>query len=170
MSDARATLRELRRTRTKHRLGSTDWWDVAYRVYLFAFAGLTAVVVVSDAIDGLIDDEVNIDELFAKAPSILGIAVVLAVAMGLRSGADGGPISVEIADIRHVLLAPLSRRLVLFTPIWQRFRSMMFSFGLVGAIVGQLIATELPLTRGPPGRRAVRSTERSSARCSSAPA
>ena len=147
MSDARATLRELRRTRTKHRLGSTDWWDVAYRVYLFAFAGLTAVVVVSDAIDGLIDDEVNIDELFAKAPSILGIAVVLAVAMGLRSGADGGPISVEIADIRHVLLAPLSRRLVLFTPIWQRFRSMMFSFGLVGAIVGQLIATELPGSR-----------------------
>ena len=143
MSDARATLRELRRTRTKHRLGSTDWWDVAYRVYLFAFAGLALVVVVSDAIEGLIDDEVNIDELFTKAPSILGIAVVLAVAMGLRSGADGGPISVEIADIRHVLLAPLPRRMVLFTPIWQRFRSMMFSFGLVGAIVGQLIATEL---------------------------
>ncbi len=147
MSDARATLRELRRTRTKHRLGSTDWWDVAYRVYLFAFAGLTLVVVVSDAIDGLIDDEVDIDQLFAKAPSILGIAVVLAVAMGLRSGADGGPISVEVADIRHVLLAPLSRRLVLFTPIWQRFRSMMFSFGLVGAIVGQLVATELPGSR-----------------------
>ena len=147
MSDARATLRELRRTRTKHRLGSTDWWDVAYRVYLFAFAGLTVVVIVSDAIDGLIDDEVDIDQLFAKAPSILGIAVVLAVAMGLRSGADGGPISVEVADIRHVLLAPLSRQLVLFTPIWQRFRSMMFSFGLVGAIVGQLVATELPGSR-----------------------
>ena len=36
---------------------------------------------------------------------------------------------------------------VLFTPIWQRFRSMMFSFGLVGAIVGQLVATELPGSR-----------------------
>ena len=147
MSDARATLRELRRTRTKRRLGSTDWWDIAYRVYLFAFAGLALVVIVSDAIDGLIDDEVDIDVLFAKAPSILGIAVMLAVAMGLRSGADGGPISVEVADIRHVLLAPLSRQLVLFTPIWQRFRSMMFSFGLVGAIVGQLVATELAGSR-----------------------
>src|SRR3954453_5282120 len=107
MSDARATLRELRRTRTKHRLGSTDWWDVAYRVYLFAFAGLTLVVIVFDAIDGLIDDEVDIDQLFTKAPSILGLAVGLAWARGLRSGADGGPISVEVADIRHVLLAPL---------------------------------------------------------------
>lgn len=136
-------MRELRRTRTKHRLGSTDWWDVAYRVYLFAFAGLVLVVVVSDAIDGLIDDQVDIDELFMKAPSILGIAVVLAVAVGLRSGADGGPISIESADIRHVLLAPISRRLVLFTPIWQRFRSMIFGFGLVAAIVGQLVATEL---------------------------
>ena len=143
MSDARATLRELRRTRTKRRLGSTDWYDIAYRVYLFAFAGLVAVVVVSDAIDGLIDDEVDVDVLLAKGPSILGIAVMLAVAMGLRSGADGGPISVETADIRHVLLAPMSRRAVLFTPIWQRLRSMMFSFGLVGAVVGQLVATEL---------------------------
>ena len=68
---------------------------------------------------------------------------MLAVAMGLRSGADGGPISVETADIRHVLLAPMSRRAVLFTPIWQRLRSTMFSFGLVGAVVGQLVATEL---------------------------
>ena len=143
MSDARATLRELRRTRTKRRLGSTDWYDIAYRVYLFAFAGLVLVVVLSDAIDGLIDDEVDVDVLLAKGPSILGIAVMVAVAMGLRSGADGGPISVETADIRHVLLAPMSRRVVLFTPIWQRLRSTMFSFGLVGAVVGQLVATEL---------------------------
>jgi hypothetical protein len=143
MSDARATLRELRRTRTKRRLGSTDWYDIAYRVYLFAFAGLVLLVVVSDAIDGLIDDDVDVDVLLAKGPSILGIAVMLAVAMGLRSGADGGPISVETADIRHVLLAPMSRRVVLFTPIWQRLRSTMFSFGLVGAVIGQLVATEL---------------------------
>ncbi|MET0911092.1 MAG: hypothetical protein ABWZ99_16620 [Ilumatobacteraceae bacterium] len=143
MTDARATLRELRRTRTKRRLGSTDWIDIAYRVYLFAFAGLIAVVVVSDAIDGLIDDDVDVNVLLTKGPSILGIAVMLAVALGLRSGADGGPISVETADIRHVLLAPMSRRAVLFTPIWQRLRSTMFSFGLVGAVVGQLVATEL---------------------------
>src|SRR6187399_38637 len=123
MSDARATLRELRRTRTKRRLGSTD------------------------AIDGLIDDEVDVNVLLAKGPSILGIAVMVAVAMGLRSGADGGPISVEPADIRHVLLAPISRRVVLFTPIWQRLRSTMFSFGLVGAVIGQLVATELAGSR-----------------------
>ncbi len=147
MSDGRATLRELRRTRTKRRLGSTDWYDIAYRVYLFAFAGLVLVVVVSDAIDGLIDDDVDVNELLTKGPSILGIAVMLALALGLRSGADGGPISVETADIRHVLLAPISRRAVLFTPIWQRLRSTMFGFGLVGAVVGQLVATELAGSR-----------------------
>ncbi len=97
----------------------------------------------SDAIDGLIDDDVDVNVLLAKGPSILGIAVMVAVAMGLRSGADGGPISVETADIRHVLLAPISRRVVLFTPIWQRLRSTMFSFALVGAVIGQLVATEL---------------------------
>jgi hypothetical protein len=143
MSTARATLHDLRRTRTKRRLGSTDWYDVAYRVYLFAFSGLVAVVVISDAVDGLIDDEVSTADLLARGPSILGLAAVLAFAVGLRSGADGGPVAVETADVRHVLLSPISRRLVLFTPIWQRFRSVMFGLGLACAVVGQLVATEL---------------------------
>ncbi len=147
MSTARATLHDLRRTRTKRRLGTTDWYDVAYRVYLFAFAGLVAVVVISDAIDGLVDDDVSTADLLAKGPSILGIAAALAFAVGLRSGADGGPVAVETADVRHVLLSPISRRLVLFTPIWQRFRSVMFGLGLACAVVGQLVATEVAGSR-----------------------
>jgi hypothetical protein len=147
MSDTSATLRELRRTRTKHRLGSTDWYDVAYRVYLFAFGGLTAVVLASDAVTGLVDDNVTTAQLLQKGPSVLGIGVMLALAVGLRSGADGGPVSIETADTRHLLLAPIPRRLVLFKPIWQRFRSVMFGFALVCAVIGQLVATELEGSR-----------------------
>jgi hypothetical protein len=72
---------------------------------------------------------------------------VAAFALGLRSGADGGPIAIEVADIRHVLLAPISRRSVMLRPIGQRLRAAAFALGLGGAVLGQLIATEVEGSR-----------------------
>jgi hypothetical protein len=146
-SDSRITLRELRQTRKQRRLGDTDWYDVAYRVYLFGLLGLTAVVVASDAITGVVGDGVDSDDLLTRGPSIMGILVMLAFAMGLRSGADGGPVSIEVADIRHVLLAPVSREMVMLRPISQRMRSIVFGLALTGAVLGQLVATELEGSR-----------------------
>jgi len=146
-NDARATLREMRQTRTRRRLGEVEWFDVAYRVYLFALVGLIVVVTASDAIEGVVGDGVDTDELLAVGPSIIGIVVVVAAALGLRSGADGGPVSVELADIRHVLLSPMPRRAALLRPVGQRFRSLGFGLALVGAVLGQLVATELDGSR-----------------------
>lgn len=142
-SHARANLRELRRTRTQHRLGDTEWYDVAYRAYLFGLVGLTVVVVVSDAIRGLIPDEVETGELLARGPATLGLVVVTACAIGLRSGADGGPISIEVADVRHLLLAPIPRRMVMTKPVMQRLRAVIFALALGAAVLGQLVAREL---------------------------
>jgi hypothetical protein len=146
-ADAKATLRELRRTRQRRRLGETDWYDIAYRVYLFALVGLVVVVWVSDAIDGAIGDSVDTQDLLTRGPAIIGLMVVVAFGLGLRSGADGGPISIEVADIRHVLLAPISQRSVMLRPIGQRLRSAAFALGLAGAVLGQLIATEVEGSR-----------------------
>jgi hypothetical protein len=146
-SDAKATLRELRRTRQRRRLGETDWYDIAYRVYLFALVGLVVVVWVSDAVDGAIGDGVDTQDLLTRGPAVIGLMVVVAFALGLRSGADGGPISIEVADIRHVLLAPISQRSVMLRPIGQRLRSAAFAIGLAGAVLGQLIATEVEGSR-----------------------
>ena len=146
-ADAKATLSELRRTRQRRRLGETDWYDIAYRVYLFALVGLVVVVWVSDAVDGAIGDSVDTQDLLTRGPAIIGLMVVVAFALGLRSGADGGPISIEVADIRHVLLAPISQRSVMLRPIGQRLRSAAFALGLAGAVLGQLIATEVEGSR-----------------------
>jgi len=146
-SDAKATLKELRRTRQRRRLGELDWYDIAYRVYLFALVGLVVVVWVSDAIDGVIGDSVDTEDLLARGPSVIGLMVVIAFALGLRSGADGGPISVEVADIRHVLLGPISQRAFMLRPIGQRLRAAAFAVGLTGAVLGQLIATEVEGSR-----------------------
>jgi hypothetical protein len=144
---SRATLAELRTTRQRRRLGDTDWYDIAYRVYLFALVGLALVVWVSEAIDGVIGDGIDSAELLERGPAVIGLLVVAAFALGLRSGADGGPIAIEVADIRHVLLAPISRRSVMLRPIGQRLRAAAFAIGLGGAVLGQLIATEVEGSR-----------------------
>ncbi len=144
---SKATLAELRRTRQRRRLGDTDWYDIAYRVYLFALVGLTLVVWVSDAVDGAIGDNVDTADLLTRGPAIIGLLVVAAFALGVRSGADGGPIAIEVADIRHVLLAPIERRSVMLRPVAQRLRAAAFALGLGGAVLGQLIATEVEGSR-----------------------
>ncbi len=146
-SDAKATLKELRRTRQRRRLGELDWYDIVYRVYLFALVGLVVVVWVSDAIDGAIGDSVDTQDLLTRGPAVIGLLLVIAFALGLRSGADGGPVSVEVADIRHVLLAPISQRAFMLRPIGQRLRAAAFAVGLTGAVLGQLIATEVEGSR-----------------------
>ena len=144
---SKATLTELRTTRQRRRLGDTDWYDIAYRVYLFALVGLALVVWVSEAIDGVIGDGIDTAQLLERGPAVIGLLVVTAFALGLRSGADGGPIAIEVADIRHVLLAPISRRSVMLRPIGQRLRAAAFAIGLGGAVLGQLIATEVEGSR-----------------------
>ena len=144
---SKATVAELRKTRQRRRLGDTDWYDIAYRVYLFALVGLALVVWVSEAVDGVIGNGIDTDQLLERGPSIIGLLVVAAFALGVRSGADGGPIAIEVADIRHVLLAPISRRSVMLRPIGQRLRAAAFAIGLGGAVLGQLIATEVEGSR-----------------------
>ena len=82
-SDQRAVLRDLRRTRKQRRLGDTEWFDVAYRVYLFALGGLIAIVLVSDAIGGVIGDDVTTDDLLLHGPSAAGLLVV-----GIKEGEE----------------------------------------------------------------------------------
>jgi len=144
---SKATLNDLRNTRQRRRLGDTDWYDIAYRVYLFGLIGLALVVWVSDAVDGAIGDGIDSADLLTRGPSIIGLLVVAAFALGVRSGADGGPVSIEVADIRHVLLAPISRRSVMLRPVAQRLRAAAFALGLGGAVLGQLIATEVEGSR-----------------------
>ena len=144
---SKATLNDLRKTRQSRRLGDTDWYDIAYRVYLFGLVGLALVVWVSDAVDGAIGDGIDSADLLARGPSIIGLLLVAAFALGVRSGADGGPVSIEVADIRHILLAPISRRSVMLRPVAQRLRAAAFALGLGGAVLGQLIATEVEGSR-----------------------
>ena len=137
-------LREMRRARRTRRLGELEWFEIAYRVYLAALFGGLAVMWLSDLIT---DEPVTASQLadvVERGPAVIGLIAVAAVAVGVRSGSDGGPISLEAGDARHLMLAPVPRREVLLRPVGQRMRAVAFAGAVTGAIAGQLAARRLP--------------------------
>ncbi len=139
-----STLQELRRTRRVRRLGDLEWFDIAYRVYLAALVGGGVVLWASDLVTDEPATAAEIADLTDRGPAVLGLALAAAVAIGLRSGSDGGPISVEAPDVRHLLLAPVPRRAVLTRPVVQRLRAVAFGAAVVASIGGVLAARRLP--------------------------
>lgn len=139
-----SVVRDMRRARRTRRLGELEWFEVAYRAYLAALGGGVLIAWLSDLV---VDDPASAEglaDVTHYGPAVLGIAVAAAIALGLRSGSDGGPISIEAPDVRFVLNAPVDRRSVLAGPVLQRLRAMAFGGAVVGGIAGQLAARRLP--------------------------
>jgi hypothetical protein len=141
MSEA---LRDLRRTRRQRRLGDVEWFDIAYKVYLSAFFGGAAVIIASDWVGDEPATTAQIATAFDRGPALLGLAGAAALAFGVRSGAEGGPLSLEAADVRHLLLAPIDRRAVLLRPTLQRIRAIAGIAALTGGVGGLLASQRLP--------------------------
>ncbi len=139
-------LTDLRRTRRARRLGDTEWFDLAYHVYLAGIFGGSAIIIASDYIGDAQLGEAAVADVFAKGPAVLGLLAVFALVAGLRSGTEGGPVSVEAADVIHLLLAPVSRSQVLRRPLLQRMRAVVFGAILAGGVAGLLAAQRLPGT------------------------
>jgi len=139
-----AALRDLRRTRQLHRLGSLDWFEVAYRVYLFGIFGGGAILWVSSAVRDTPVTGDALDDVLRYGPPLLGLVAALAVLAGLRGGAQGGPLALEAPDVAHVMLAPIDRRYSLRRPAFQRVRAAVGAGAGLGAVMGQLAGRELP--------------------------
>jgi hypothetical protein len=135
---------QMRRTRRVRRLGNLEWFEIAYRVYLAALVGGGIVLWLSSLVSDEPATASQIAALQEHGPAVLGAGAALAAALGLRSGSDGGPVSIEPPDVRYLLLAPIPRGQVLTRPVVQRLRSLAFIGLLVGAIAGQLAARRLP--------------------------
>lgn len=139
-----STVRDLRRARRIRRLGELEWFEIAYRVYLSAIIGGVVVMWLSDLVS---DDPVTATQLDAvreHGGPLIGLFAAAAVALGMRSGSDGGPVSLEAGDARYLMMAPVPRRAVLLRPVAQRLRSVSFAGALAGGVAGQLAARRLP--------------------------
>jgi hypothetical protein len=143
-----AALRDMRSARRHRRVQETEWFEALYRVYLAAIVIGGSVLFISGVFEDAVATTNDISHITEHGPNILGLVVAIALFLGVRSGASGGPIAVEDAEVRHVLLAPLDIRAALRKPAIQRLRSAAFAGALAGAAAGQLAARRLPGSLG----------------------
>jgi hypothetical protein len=133
-------LHAMRTERRKHRVADMDWFEALYRVYISAFLGGGAILFLS----GLTGDKPllgpDLQNVIANTPHAVGLVASIIVFLGLRSGANGGPIAVEEPEVRHVLLAPIPHSAVLRHPAIQRLRTFAFMGAIAGATANQLLS------------------------------
>ena len=145
-ADLEQSLAHWRRYRKRRRIADIDWVDALYRADLTALLGGAAIYALAGIIGG---ERLTTQELHWVATNgadCLGVVVALVLAVGLRSGSRGGPLVLEHADVRHVLLAPVDRTTALRGPALRQLRFLAFVAALVGLVVGVLAARRL----GPP--------------------
>ena len=132
----RVALRELRSTRRGHRLQDIHWSDSIYRLYIvFGGGGFLLWWVVTLLGSPTLNERTRMHVL-QRGPAAAGVLVALAIGGALRSGSRGGPLSLEAADVTHVMQAPIPRRLSLGRPYVHQLRRGIYIGGLAGIAIG----------------------------------
>lgn len=137
-------LREMRRTRLRRRVRELDRFEVLYKAYVAALVISLGVVVVAGAVG---DEQIAGDavgRILRDGPELVGVAVAVVLALGIRSGSLGGPLSLEEPDVLLVMLSPTERRTALRAPLIRLLRFGAFCGAVAGAIGGLVAMHRLP--------------------------
>jgi hypothetical protein len=135
-ADLEGALADWRRFRARKRLAEVHWVDALYQAYLAAIVCAAAVLGGATVVG---DDPVRAtDALAADGAALVGLVAAAVVAVGLRSGARGGPLALDRAEVRHVLLAPVDRVSALRQPALRQLRFLAFVAAVAGATGGHL--------------------------------
>src|SRR3954447_19467391 len=141
-------LADLHRARRKHRAADVDAFDALYRAYLTAIVLGIGVLLLSGITGDTKLSASAVERVRRDGAAAIGLAAALAMAIGMRSGGRGGPLVIEAADVRHVLLSPVDRAVALRGPAFRQLRFAAFSGMVAGAIAGLLALRRLPGTPG----------------------
>jgi hypothetical protein len=135
----------MRSTRRRRFVGQLDnAMEILYRVYVAAIFGAFALAVLAGVVHDAGVGAEAADEIADKGPALLGAGVSLAALAGLRSGARGGPLAIEDAEVQYVLLAPVDRGAALRPAALRQMRiATMVGAGL-GAVAGNFAFRQLP--------------------------
>jgi len=133
----------LRTARRRRELGGRDWGELAYRVYTTSLGALVAVVFLSGLVgDDRLDPE-QAASLVDRLPTWIAVLGAVVVALGVRSGRRGGPVALELPDVFHLLLAPVSRGGVLRRPVASLVIYRVGGAAIVGGLAGSLVDQRL---------------------------
>jgi hypothetical protein len=135
---SRSALAELRHARRHNHRDAVHWIDSLYRVYISGLAAVIAVIVGSGTFGDVKLSGADAKSFASAAIPWLGLSFAVAVSIGLRSGARGGPLTLEAATVQYELLAPLPYAVTLREPAIKQLRFMAFTGLCVGGIIGVL--------------------------------
>jgi hypothetical protein len=141
-------LKDLRSARRRQRIADFDPFEALYRAYLTGITLSLAVLFLSGVTGDTKIGGSDLNAVRLDGGAWVGLAVALAFAVGLRSGGRGGPLVVEAADVRHILLAPVDRSVALRGPAIRQLRFLLLVGATTGAIAGLLALRRFP---GGPG-------------------
>jgi hypothetical protein len=135
----------MRSTRRRRFVGQLDnVMEILYCVYVVAiFAAFALAVLAGIVHDAGVGAEAA-GEIAEKGPALLGAGVSLAALAGLRSGARGGPLAFEDAEVQYVLLAPVGRGAALRPAALRQMRIGMLAGAGLGAVAGNFAFRQLP--------------------------
>jgi hypothetical protein len=139
----RSAARELRAARRSHYLREGDWVDSLYKAYVTAILAGLALFYLTLAFGNHRVDASTLRTISERGPAALGLLVAVLVALGLRSGAHGGPLAPEPADVTYLLLAPIPRGTVLRSAALRQSRGVVLVPAIAGAVAGSVTAGRL---------------------------
>ncbi len=142
--DPVAAMKAMRAARRRRYVARADVMEVLYRVYLGGLAAVFILAFLAGALHEVPADPSSVESIRAHAPAVIGLAVALLVLAGLRSGARGGPLAIEAAEVRYTLLAPVSRRTALRPAALAQLRIAVISGAIFGAVVGNFVFRRFP--------------------------
>jgi hypothetical protein len=141
---AEAALREMRSARRRRYVERLDVMEVLYRVYVAAIFAAIALALLAGAVNEAAATPAAIEWLRHHGPAVLGLLVALGAMAGLRSGARGGPLAIEAAEVQYVLLAPLDRGFVLRPAALRQLRIGVLAGAVLGLVLGNFVFRRLP--------------------------
>jgi hypothetical protein len=139
-----AVLADLRRARRRRRTRDFDPFEALYRVYITAVVSGVVVWLLSGVTGDTRVAASTAAHVAAHDAQVIGVAIAVCWAVGLRSGGRGGPLVIEAADVRHVLLSPLDRAVALRPVAVRQLRFGGLIGAGVGAVAGLLAFRRLP--------------------------
>lgn len=143
-TDERAVLADLRRARRRRRTRDFDPFEALYKVYITAVLSGVVVWLLSGVTGDARVGAATVARVASHGPQVVGLVVAVALGVGARSGGRGGPLVIEAADVRHVLLSPLDRGVALKPVAVRMVRFGALAGAGAGAVAGLLAYRRLP--------------------------
>jgi hypothetical protein len=118
--------------------------EILYRIYVGVIFGAWGLALLAGAIQDSRVDTHSLTSITRYGPALIGMGIALAMLAALRSGARGGPLAVQGADVHHVLLAPIERSWSLRAPGLRQLRTASFIGLVIGLVIANFALRRLP--------------------------